>query len=66
MNPKDFTLFGQRCVFQKFTFSLLSPLLGVHVGKNPISGQRFMHVAYLPFCGIDYHIYPERTGDARR
>lgn len=44
--------------FKKWTFSLLSPLIGVHIGKNPVSGQRFMHVAFLPFCGADFEIAP--------
>lgn len=44
--------------FKRFTFSLLSPLLGVHVGRNPISGQRFMHVAPLPFIGLDFEFAP--------
>jgi hypothetical protein len=44
--------------FKRFTFSLLSPLLGVHIGKNPASGQRFMHVAPLPFFGIDFEFPP--------
>lgn len=44
--------------FRKFTFSFASPLLGVHVGRNPANGQRFMHVAPLPFFGLDYELKP--------
>lgn len=44
--------------FKRFTFSWLSPLLGVHVGRNPVSGQRFAHIAFLPFCGIDIEFAP--------
>lgn len=44
--------------FKRFTFSLLSPLLGIHVGQNPVSGQRFVHVAPLPFVGIDFELPP--------
>jgi hypothetical protein len=40
------------------TFSLLSPMIGIHIGRNPISGQRFMHVAPLPFTGIDFEFAP--------
>lgn len=52
--------------FKGFTFSLLSPLLGLHVGKNPASGQRFVHIALLPFVGLDFELPPyglnERMG----
>ena len=44
--------------FKRFTFSLLSPILGIHVGKNPVSGQRFAHVAPVPFFGIDFELKP--------
>jgi hypothetical protein len=44
--------------FKRFTFSLLSPLIGFHVGKNPVSQQRFVHVAPFPFFGIDFELPP--------
>lgn len=44
--------------FKRFTFSLLSPLIGFHYGKNPVSGQRFLHVAPLPFIGLDFEFNP--------
>lgn len=44
--------------FKRFTFSLLSPLLGFHYGKNPVSGQRFLHVAPVLFFGIDFEFKP--------
>lgn len=44
--------------FKKVTFSLCSPLLGVHVGTNPVSGQRFVHIAPLPFIGFDFELPP--------
>ena len=47
--------------FKRFTFSLLSPLLGIHVGKNPVSGQRFAHVAPVPFFGIDFELKPYKS-----
>lgn len=44
--------------FRRFTFSLLSPLLGFHYGRNPVSGQRFLHIAPVPFFGIDFEFKP--------
>jgi hypothetical protein len=44
--------------FKRFTFSWLSPLVGFHVGSNPASGQRFVHIAPVPFFGIDFEIAP--------
>jgi hypothetical protein len=44
--------------FKRVTFSLLSPLIGLHVGRNPVSGQRFAHLAILPFIGIDFEFKP--------
>ena len=44
--------------FNKFTFSFASPLLGVHAGANPVNGKRFVHVAPLPFFGIDFDRRP--------
>jgi hypothetical protein len=56
--------------FKRFTFSLLSPLIGFHVGRNPVSGQRFVHVAPFPFFGIDFNLPPydmnEKARDAMR
>jgi hypothetical protein len=51
--------------FKGFTFSWGSPLLGVHVGRNPVSGQGFVHVAYFPFCGLDFNFGPELNDEAR-
>lgn len=44
--------------FKRVTFSLLSPLIGLHVGRNPVSGQRFAHLAVFPFIGIDFEFKP--------
>ncbi len=57
--------------FKRFTFSLLSPLIGIHVGRNPVSGQRFAHIAPFPFFGIDFELKPyslneEMPGEAER
>lgn len=52
--------------FKGFRFSFLSPLLGVHIGKNPVDGQRFMHVAPVPFVGIDFEIAPYVRVETRR
>lgn len=51
--------------FKRFTFSLLSPLFGVHVGRNPVSGQRFAHIAPVPFFGIDVEFAPYVNDAAR-
>lgn len=51
--------------FKRFTFSLLSPLVGVHVGKNPVSGQRFAHIAPVPFLGLDLEFGPSLNDAAR-
>jgi hypothetical protein len=51
-------------MFKRFTFSWLSPLLGFHAGRNPISGRRFLHVAPIPFIGIDFgERLPESNGE---
>jgi hypothetical protein len=52
--------------FKRFTFSWLSPLLGFHVGTNPVSGQRFVHIAPFPFIGIDFNLPPYDLNDAAR
>jgi hypothetical protein len=44
--------------FKRVTFSLLSPLIGFHYGRNPVSGQRFLHVAPFPFFGLDFEFKP--------
>jgi hypothetical protein len=49
--------------FKRITFNLLSPLIGVHVGRNPVSGQRFMHVAPVPFVGLDFELPPYGLND---
>lgn len=41
------------------------PLLGVHVGKNPVSGQRFVHVAFI-FVGLDFNLPPYDLNDEAR
>lgn len=41
--------------FKKFTFNLLSIMIGFHYGRNPVSGDRFLHVAPVPFFGIDFY-----------
>lgn len=48
--------------FKRATFSLLSPMIGLHIGKNPVSGQRFMHLAPVPFVGLDFEIGPHIEG----
>lgn len=40
--------------FKKFTFNPLSIMIGIHYGRNPVSGTRFLHVAPVPFFGIDF------------
>jgi hypothetical protein len=40
--------------FKKFTFNLLSVMVGFHYGRNPVSGARFLHVAPVPFLGLDF------------
>jgi len=52
--------------FKRFTFSLLSPLVGFHVGRNPVSGQRFIHVAPFPFFGIDFNLPPYDLNEEAR
>lgn len=52
--------------FKRFTFSLLSPIIGFHVGKNPVSGQRFVHIAPFPFIGIDFDLPPYNLNDKAR
>lgn len=41
--------------FKKFTFNLLSIMIGFHYGRNPATGDRFLHVAPIPFFGIDFY-----------
>lgn len=41
-----------------FKFSLLSPMMGAHFGRNPVSGQRFGFIAPLPFVGVDLEFPP--------
>lgn len=52
--------------FKRFTFSWKSPLIGLHVGKNPVSGQKFVHVAPFPFFGIDFNLPPYNLNDEAR
>lgn len=44
--------------FKRVTFSWGSPLLGVHAGRNPASGQKFVHIAPIPFLGLDFELPP--------
>jgi hypothetical protein len=44
--------------FKKFTFNLLSVMIGFHYGRNPATGDRFLHVSPIPFFGIDFY-WPE-------
>lgn len=37
--------------------------MGVHVGRNPVSGQGFVHIAPVPFFGVDLE-YGEALNDA--
>lgn len=52
--------------FKRVTFSLLSPLIGFHIGRNPVSGQRFVHIAPFPFFGIDFNLKPYGLNDDAR
>ncbi|HWI69265.1 MAG TPA: hypothetical protein VNS88_12960 [Nitrospiraceae bacterium] len=52
--------------FQRFTFNLKSPLIGFHIGRNPVSGQRFVHVAPFPFFGIDFNLPPYNLNEEAR
>jgi hypothetical protein len=52
--------------FKRVTFSWKSPLLGVHVGCNPASGQRFVHVAPFPFVGLDFELPPYGLNEGTR
>lgn len=42
--------------FKRITFSWTSIMIGVHIGKNPVSGQGFMHIGLLPFIGLDFEM----------
>lgn len=44
--------------FRRFTFNTLSIMIGFHYGRNPVWGQRFLHVAPLPFFGLDFEFAP--------
>lgn len=48
--------------FKKFTFNPLSIMVGIHYGRNPVSGTRFLHVAPIPFFGLDFW-WPEEHKD---
>lgn len=52
--------------FKRWTFSWKSPLLGFHIGENPVSGQRFVHIAPVPFVGLDFNLPPYDLNDAAR
>jgi hypothetical protein len=40
--------------FKKVTFNPLSIMVGVHYGRNPATGDRFLHMAFCPFIGFDF------------
>jgi hypothetical protein len=44
--------------FKRITFNLLSIMVGFHYGRNPVTGQRFLHVAPIPFVGFDFEFRP--------
>lgn len=41
--------------FKKYTFNLLSVMIGFHYGRNPVNNARFLHVAPVPFFGLDFY-----------
>jgi hypothetical protein len=41
--------------FKKFTWNWTSFIVGVHAGRNPVSGKRFLYVGLGPFLGLDFH-----------
>lgn len=52
--------------FRKFTFSWLSFMIGFHYGHNPVSGTRFLHIAPIPFFGIDFYWPEEHPSESPR
>lgn len=46
--------------FKKFTWNWTSFIIGVHAGRNPVSGKRFLYIGLGPFLGMDFH-WPEDT-----
>lgn len=44
--------------FKKVTWNWLSVLVGFHYGRNPRSGERFLHIGLGPFLGLDFY-WPE-------
>jgi hypothetical protein len=50
--------------FKKVTFNPLSIMVGVHYGRNPATGDRFLHMAFCPFVGFDFW-WPEVHGRAQ-
>lgn len=49
--------------FKKFTWNWLSILIGFHYGRNPVNGQRFLHIGLGPFLGIDFYWPEDQEGD---
>jgi hypothetical protein len=52
--------------FKRVSFNPGSWILGVHYGRNPVSGQRFMCVAPLPMVTIDFEFRPYVNDEAKR
>lgn len=52
--------------FKRVTANWRSPLIGIHFGKNPVSGQKFLHVAPVPFFGLDFELKPYGLNDLMR
>lgn len=44
--------------FKRVTFNPLSIMIGFHYGRNPVSGQRFLHVGFFPMLGLDFEFAP--------
>jgi hypothetical protein len=49
--------------FKRFTWNWLSIMIGFHYGRNPVDGKRFLHVAPIPFFGIDFGFRESETLD---
>lgn len=44
--------------FKRVTWNWGSFILGVHYGRNPVSGARFLYIGLGPFLGLDFY-WPE-------
>lgn len=40
--------------FKGVFWNWFSPMVGVHYGRNPVSHQRFLHVAPVPFLSLEW------------